>query len=880
MRLIVQRQNGFNTGNDKGFVIPLAREDDNLRITPIQPDLFPNNQRIWISKDYQQIENEFGSDEIFYLNNPRDTWELKDNSQEEAERVQLEKQEIIDNPNKCRFFSLGYNASRIDPGYMPLVRLPYLPERNSGRFTSHLMPKLPAIGIQFFALVDDYVYGPFQVRRDIIAGVQDEIIFETVNRITPLSLQNNYIAKFSLKALEEENVLLRVTTSSTANMYITNLHIIKSKIPFESIDFISDSALINYFTRNDFFKENPLSKSSANSLRVAIETYVRKGHIAKTAKERVDRLVSIMSDFLEGDAQNYELVKRYLNSKDGANFLTEFLNKHESDILKDHIAQIREKNTKDLEELERQHDTSVKVLNSRLMSEKQTVERKIAKLHEDYANEQQKIEESKAKLNTVELSQEAEKLQVQISKYRSELGLLNDFSDLNSKLIRLDGRREGLDEDIKKKQAEFDNLKKAVAHQSNLLQNPQLLVDTAVGIETVKTIVNGVERKAAEEIYEITNLTPATINVVGETRTSYINYLQNEINNAGERPISYSETANLLVSVMQNYLTIFNGMPGVGKTSTVNNFADALKINVPGNRGNFLNVAVGRGWTSSKDLLGNKNALRGTYEEGRTGIYSMLKSMSACANEQEQAKVNHKMLSLILLDEANLSPMEHYWSDFLSICDTFHEGKSLNLGGRENKFTLDLPKSLRFIATINTDATVEPLSDRLLDRASVITLEYNDISSTESTLMENEIFNGAVPYEELAEAFMIDANKLNSIKDSGKLSSDIHIINEISNRFRKDIPNAPQIYISSRKTNAIYSYCAVANELDYQQISPVDFAIAQHILPKIKGHGKGFKERLQEVDTVLTDSRLHHSKRLLKQILDNGSDYADTYSLL
>lgn len=880
MRLIVQRQNGFNTGNDKGFVIPLARENDDLTITPIQPDLFPNNQRIWISKDYQQIENEFGSDEIFYLNNPRDTWELKDNSQEEIERVQLEKKEITDNPNKCRFFSLGYNASRIDAGYMPLVRLTHLPEKNSGRFTSHLMPKLPAVGIQFFALVDNYVYGPFQVRRDTTTGIQDEIIFETVNRITPLSLPNNYIAKFPLKALEDEEVLLQVATSNTANMYITNLHIVKSKVHFESIDFISDSALINYFTRNDFFKENPLSKSSANSLRAAIETYVRKGHIAKTAKERVDRLVSIMSDFLEGDAQNYDLVKRYLNSKDGEKFLTEFLNKHESDILKDHIAQIREKNTKDLEELERQHNISVKSINSRLMSEKQALERKIAKLHDDFAAEQQKIEEDKAKLNTIELSQETEKLQTEISKYRIELGLLNDFSDLNSKLIRLDGRREGLDEDIKKKQAEFDSLKKAIAHQSRLLQNPELLADTAVGIETVKTIVNGVERKAAEDVYEITNLTPATINLVGETRTSYINYLQNEINNAGERPISYSETANVLVSIMQNYLTIFNGMPGVGKTSTVNNFANALKINVLGNRGNFLNVAVGRGWTSSKDLLGNKNALRGTYEEGRTGIYSMLKSMKACAKDQEQVKVNHKMLSLILLDEANLSPMEHYWSDFLSICDTFHEGKSLNLGGRDNKFTLDLPPSLRFVATINTDATVEPLSDRLLDRASVITLGYDDVSSTASAMIENEIFGGAVPYVELAEAFMIDINKLNSTIEGGKLSSDIHIINEIASRLRKDIPNTPQSYISPRKTNAIYSYCAIANELDYQQISPIDFAISQHILPKVKGHGKGFKERLQEVDTVFTESRLHHSKRLLKQIMDNGSDYADTYSLL
>ena len=88
------------------------------------------------------------------------------------------------------------------------------------------------------------------------------------------------------------------------------------------------------------------------------------------------------------------------------------------------------------------------------------------------------------------------------------------------------------------------------------------------------------------------------------------------------------------------------------------------------------------------------------------------------------------------------------------------------------------------------------------------------------------------------------------------------------------------MHISKRKLNAIESYCAVANELSYQQVSPIDFAVAQHVLPKIKGHGKGFKERLITLDKVFSDSRLLQSKRLLKQILDNGSEFADTFSLL
>lgn len=65
----------------------------------------------------------------------------------------------------------------------------------------------------------------------------------------------------------------------------------------------------------------------------------------------------------------------------------------------------------------------------------------------------------------------------------------------------------------------------------------------------------------------------------------------------------------------------------------------------------------------------------------------MLKAIEESKYGTENNNINHEMLSMILLDEANLSPMEHYWSDFLSICDTFRKVKILNLGGRDKQFT-------------------------------------------------------------------------------------------------------------------------------------------------------------------------------------------------
>lgn len=878
MRLIVHKQIGFNSSKGMGYVIPLAYENDDSTITAIQPDKFPNGNRIWISSGFGLIDEEFGSDDIFYLNSYHDGFEKKDDSQQEAERIKRELSDINDNPRSCRYYSVGANASRLDTSYTQLVHLPRLPDVGSGRLNSPLVPKLPAVGIPFFGIVDGYVYGPFQIRRDTTTGVEDDIVFETVNKVTPLGLPNNHIAKFSLKELEDKEILLRVNSGNLQAGYITTLHIVKSAIQYDVIDYISDVNLVQYYLRSDFARDNSISKSHANTLRAAIEKSVSKNQILKS--ERSERLLKVLDQFLMQDNQEYDLIKRYLNSKEGGQFLENFLETNGSVILKDHIDALTNKNKKELDELRNSHDAQITQMQTRYANEKQAIERKIVKLHADFDATQKDLKERQSQVNTTKLTEDVEKLQLQITDLTAELSTLQRGHDLEQQILILSGSRQLLEKDISEKRDQLKEMNKQLDHQARLIRNPSLLSEKAVEAATLRGIMNGGNFQSEQEPFVLDPLTPAAIHVDGETRISYINEIQHLINKNDERHLTYNETANLIVSVLQNYLTIFNGLPGVGKTSTVNNFAEALGIKgVTGNKANFLNVAVARGWTSSKDLLGNKNAIRLNYEEGRTGIYSMLKALEECKNKGDNSAINHEMLSLILLDESNLSPMEHYWSDFLSISDTFNEGKSLNLGGRDKQFTLELPPSLRFIATINTDATVEPLSDRLLDRAGVITIGNEDLTQPES-LVDQLIFNGAVPYKELAEAFMIDRKSLVGLEESGKLDSELSILQEIRNALQMDIANTPVVHISKRKLNAIHSYCAVANELNYQQVSPIDFAVAQHILPKIKGHGKGFKERLLALDKVLSDSRLLQSKRLLKQILDNGSEFADTFSLL
>lgn len=92
-----------------------------------------------------------------------------------------------------------------------------------------------------------------------------------------------------------------------------------------------------------------------------------------------------------------------------------------------------------------------------------------------------------------------------------------------------------------------------------------------------------------------------------------------------------------------------------------------------------------------------------------------------------------------MLDEANLSPIEYYWADFMRLTDRSSlNDMYINIGAERELY---VPETLKFVATINTDQTTETLSPRLIDRACIIKLpkvepKYSiDVSSTSTEII-------------------------------------------------------------------------------------------------------------------------------------------------
>ena len=218
---------------------------------------------------------------------------------------------------------------------------------------------------------------------------------------------------------------------------------------------------------------------------------------------------------------------------------------------------------------------------------------------------------------------------------------------------------------------------------------------------------------------------------------------------------------------------------------------------------------------------------------------------------------------IMLLDEANLSPMEHYWAVFLKNCDLNSSTKKvISLGGNNN---FNLPPHLRFLATVNFDHTTEELSPRYLDRSWVIYLDPNgyeqDFGDDETILNAKSM----VPFGSLVRAFGI--KEKNDITD--EVAAKWSALQDI-------FANKCAMPITPRNLKMVRHYCNTAcrcMDLNGQanKLAPIDYAFSQKILPIINGSGDQYKTLIEaliaecpEQSMPITAMHLERMNRLAK----------------
>lgn len=186
--------------------------------------------------------------------------------------------------------------------------------------------------------------------------------------------------------------------------------------------------------------------------------------------------------------------------------------------------------------------------------------------------------------------------------------------------------------------------------------------------------------------------------------------------------LSYSKEtiATFIAGLGATKLTILQGMSGTGKTSLPKIFSEALDENCQ-------IVEVESSWKDKNELIGYYNEF--------TRLFTPKKFTQALY----ASTLDKDVPTFIVLDEMNLSRIEYYFSDFLSLMENEEDKRTFRLTnvplermdkdekkipylGLEKGHTIRITPNIWFIGTANRDESTFEISDKVYDRANTINL--------------------------------------------------------------------------------------------------------------------------------------------------------------
>ena len=297
-----------------------------------------------------------------------------------------------------------------------------------------------------------------------------------------------------------------------------------------------------------------------------------------------------------------------------------------------------------------------------------------------------------------------------------------------------------------------------------------------------------------------------------------------------------------VASLLTKPFVICNGLSGSGKTK----LAQAFVYWITESNMQYRIIPVGSDWTNREPLLGYPNGLDPFfYITPDSGALQLI--IEALKDE------NQNKPYFLILDEMNLSHVERYFADFLSIMES---GDSIKLYSGNDRTDYDgntimkeiiWPKNLFIIGTVNIDETTYMFSPKVLDRANVIEFRITTDDMNNFLMVRNEInmnylfldqdINKGGEGQHMAESFMNIAKEKTVIKIP-ELEGEHNVLNKFFSELQ--LIGSEFGYRSAAEIELLITNLGNIGFLNNEDQfiannAKVDIAIMQKLLPKLHG---------------------------------------------
>ncbi len=294
-----------------------------------------------------------------------------------------------------------------------------------------------------------------------------------------------------------------------------------------------------------------------------------------------------------------------------------------------------------------------------------------------------------------------------------------------------------------------------------------------------------------------------------------------------DNPLYYNQgqIRTFIAAFATTRLIILEGMSGTGKSSLPKAFAqymDCVTARIP----------VQSSWKDRNDLLGFYNDFEKRYKET-----DFLKELYSATRDKDN-------IHCIMLDEMNLSRIEYYFADFLSVLEEDNPDKwKINLiaddiRGEMPTFITDgklqVMNNTWFVGTANNDASIFNITDKVYDRAIVLDFKKREDKPKDIKSYPGIIHMSNNEFQSLLKRAITSYNNNTAVSDVVTFL-DEGMQTYFDNSFGNRISNQIQLFVSA------YEACGGT------MIEAIDVIFATKVLRKVQGfYDESTKKRLNE----------------------------------